>query len=141
MFKLQKQYSFFISFFLILFARLPAQSPAELIDDLKNIHKPLKDSPCDSARLMSNRAMTLFLSDRIGSYLTKNTDLSFYKNYVTLNTKDGIFSLNHNLHQPKGLDERVRSFMVVGIKANVANAFAATFSNKTFTNELGFTLK
>ena len=141
MFKLQNPYFFLLSFFLLVFARLQAQSPAELINDLQNIHKRLKDSPCDSAQLLSNRAMTLFLSDRVGSYLTNNTDLSFYKNYVTLNTRDGIFSLNHNMHQPKGFDEPVRSFMVLGIKANIANAFAATFSNTTFTNELGFTFK
>ncbi|GAB3010907.1 hypothetical protein [Spirosoma pulveris] len=85
--------------------------------------------------------MNLFLSDRIGSYLTDYKNLSFYKNYITFNTQDGVFSLNHNFFQATGIDEPVRSFLVVGVKANVMNALASTFSDKPYTNELGATLK
>lgn len=85
--------------------------------------------------------MNLYLSDRIGSYLADYKNLSFYKNYVTFNTRDGVFSLNHNFFQASGIDEPVRSFLVVGIKANVMNALASTFTDKPFANELGATLK
>ncbi|WP_144035893.1 hypothetical protein [Spirosoma fluviale] len=85
--------------------------------------------------------MNLYLSDRIGSYLADYKDLSFYKNYVTFNTREGVFSLNHNFFQATGVDEPVRSFLVVGVKANVMTALASTFTDKPFTNELGATLK
>jgi len=85
--------------------------------------------------------MNLFLADRTGYYLSSYKDMSFYKNNITFNAADGIFSLTHNLFQPTGLDEPVSGFMTVGIKTNAANAFAAAFSNKTFSNELGITSK
>ncbi|WP_461111686.1 hypothetical protein [Spirosoma jeollabukense] len=85
--------------------------------------------------------MNLFLADKIGYSLTDYKSQSFYKNYITLNTGDGIFSLNHNFFQPTGTDEPVRTFYVVGVKANVANALVSTFTEKPFSNELGITLK
>jgi hypothetical protein len=45
------------------------------------------------------------------------------------------------MFQAKGTDELVRSFYVVGVKANAANAFASAVTNKSFTNELGVTIK
>jgi hypothetical protein len=85
--------------------------------------------------------MNIFLSDRIGYYMSSYKDLSLYKNNITFSSADGIFAINHNFFQAKGLDESVRDFFLVGVKANAANAFATTFSNKNFTNELGITIK
>ncbi|WP_420149409.1 hypothetical protein [Spirosoma sp.] len=120
---------------------LHAQSPEQLISDLQTIHETIRSESCTNQQLISNRAMNLFLSDKIGSYLTDYKSLSLYKNYITLNTLDGIFSLNHNLFQPTGTDEPVRSFYVVGVRANVANAFISAFTEKPFSNELGATFK
>lgn len=120
---------------------LLAQSADSLIADLQAIHETVRRQPCSSPQLSSNRAMNLFLSDKIGRYLTDYKSLSFYKNFITLNVRDGVFSLNHNLFQPTGTDEPVRTFYVVGIKATVANALTAPFTEKTGANDLGATLK
>lgn len=85
--------------------------------------------------------MNIFLSNKLSSYLSDNTDLSLYKNYVTLNAAVGELSVSHNFHQPVDSDDWVRSFVVVGARANVANAYAARFSNKYFDNQLGITIQ
>ncbi|MCX6216703.1 hypothetical protein [Spirosoma sp.] len=121
--------------------RLQAQQSAQLIAELDSIHRRILNTSCANQQVISNRAMNLYLSDRVGSYLADYKNLSFYKNYVTFNTRDGVFSLNHNFFQATGVDEPVRSFLVVGVKANVMNALASTFTDKPFRNELGATLK
>ncbi|CAN5181951.1 hypothetical protein BH09BAC4_BH09BAC4_41250 [soil metagenome] len=136
----QAQWVYFILFWGISY-RVQAQSSAQLIADLQAIHKTIKSSSCMNQQVISNRAMNLFLADKIGYSLTDYKSLSFYKNYITFNTGDGIFSLNHNFFQPTGTDEPVRSFYVVGVKANVANALVSTLTEKPFTNDLGITLK
>ncbi len=91
--------------------------------------------------LISNKAMNIFLSNKVSSYLSDDGDLSLYKNYVNLNAADGSIAINHNFHQPVDSDDWVRSFVVIGARANVANAYAARFSNKYFDNRLGFMLQ
>jgi hypothetical protein len=91
--------------------------------------------------LISNRAMNLFLADRIGYYLSRYDDISFDKNYITFNTSDGVFSLNHNFFQATPGDNPVKSFLVGGIKANVVNAVESGFTGKQFNNEIGLTIK
>lgn len=127
--------------FCISITSLQAQSADSLIAGLWKIHNDIKSPACNNKQVVSNRSMNIYLSDRIGYYLGGYKDLSLYKNNITYNSGDGIFSLNHNLFQPSGLDEPVKSFMVVGVKANAANAYAASFSNKAYTNELGVTIK
>lgn len=111
--------------------------------ELTTLHRTLASTPCGKAagRLISNRAMNAVLSDKVGSYLSQFTDLSFYKNNITFDAAGGTFSLNHNLFQPSGKDEAIRSFLVVGGRANIANAFASAFSNRAFQNEMGVTVK
>lgn len=120
---------------------LYAQNADSIIGNLWQIHNNIKNQSCANGQVASNRAMNLFLSDRIGYYLSSYKDMSFYKNNITFNAADGIFSLTHNLFQPKGTDEPVKGFMTAGIKTNAANAFAAGFSKKTYSNELGVTFK
>jgi hypothetical protein len=120
---------------------LLAQSVDSLTANLQAIHETVRNLPCASGQLISNRAMNLFLSDKIGSYLVDYRSLSFYKNYVTFSAGDGEFSLNHNLFQPTGIDEPVRTFYVVGVRANVANWLPAGLAEKTGTNQLGATLQ
>src|ERR1700754_857208 len=87
---------------------------------------------------LSNRAMNIFLSDRIGYYLSSINDLTLYKNSVLFNAATGTLAVNHSLYQPKGSDQRVGAFTTIGVQANIADAFAATYSNRPFDNRFGF---
>src|SRR5450432_1280954 len=120
---------------------LIAQSADSLINNLKSIQNKLETNPVYSQHLISDRAMNLFVADQIGSYLSEDKNLSFYKNYVTLDAAKGILSLNHNFFESKGLDEPVRTFMVVGAKANVLNAFYSMNANKTYINNFGVSIQ
>lgn len=126
---------------------LSLRSHAQLTEDVKAklalINQKVVNTSCSSGKglLISERAMNLLLSDKIGSYLSQFNDLSFYKNNVTFDAGDGTFSLNHNLFQATGEDTSIRTFLVVGARANVSNAFAAAFANKPFQNRLGVTVK
>ena len=120
---------------------LMAQSADSLISNLISVQNKLEMNPAYSRDLISNRAMNLFVADQIGSYLSEDKNLSFFKNYVTLDAAKGILSLNHNFFESKGLDEPVRSFMVVGAKANVLNAFYSLNANKTYVNNFGVSVQ
>jgi hypothetical protein len=120
-----------------------AQNPVSIILGLQATNSAIATEPCTTGegRLISNRAMNLFLADRIGYYLSQYDDISFDKNYITFNSLDGVFSLNHNFFQAKGDDEQVKAFTVGGIKANVSNAAESAFTGKPFNNEIGLTVK
>lgn len=115
-----------------------SQTMPEIINELKEINSGISSQPCSTGKgkLISNRAMNVFLADKTG-YLSERGDLSLYTNYVTLNTTLGELSVNHNFHTATGKDEPVRSFISVGVKANVADGFAATFQDRKFNKELG----
>jgi hypothetical protein len=91
--------------------------------------------------LISNKAMNIFLSNKVSSYLSGNEDLSLYKNYVNINAAEGMIGINHNFHQPVDSDDWVRSFVVVGARVNIANAYAAKLTNRYFDNQLGFIIQ
>jgi hypothetical protein len=119
-----------------------AQSPAKIIAELKAINNKVVNMPCNTkGMLISNKAMNIFLSNKVSSYLSDDGDLSLYKNYVTLNAAGGSIAINHNFHQPVDRDDWVRSFVIIGARGNVANAYAARFSNKYFNNRLGCMLQ
>jgi hypothetical protein len=120
-----------------------AQTPAKIIAELKAINNKVVNTPCNTGKgmLISNKAMNIFLSNKASSYLSDDEDLSLYKNYITLNAAVGSITINHNFHQPVDSDDWVRSFVIIGARANVANAYAARFSNKYFNNRLGFMLQ
>lgn len=120
---------------------LLAQSTDSLTSRFRRIHETIRNQPCAQGQLVSNRAMNLFLSDKIGSYLTDYRSLSFYKNNVTVSAGDGTFSLNHNLFQPSGVDEPVRTFYVVGVKASIPAWLPAGLAAERGTNQLGVTVK
>ena len=90
---------------------------------------------------ISNRATNIFLSNKIGYYLSSPDDLTLYKNSVLFNAATGTLTVNHSLYQPKGSDQRVGAFTTIGAQANVADAFAATYSNRPFDNRFGFFAK
>lgn len=120
-----------------------AQTPDQIITQLREVNNKVTSAPCNSGEgmLISNKAMNIFLSNKISSYLSDGTDLSLYKNYVNLNASEGRLSISHNFHQPVDSDDYVRGFIVISARVNVANTYAARFSNKYFNNQLGFTLQ
>jgi hypothetical protein len=128
-------------FFITVF--LKAQDAATILSEFRVADGIITSSPCSTGHgmIISNRAMNIFLSNKIGSYLSEMNDLSFYKNNVLINTVKGTLSVNHNFFQPSGADEQMRSFLVVGAKANIANAYSAAFNDKQFNNEFGFNVK
>ncbi len=122
---------------------LKAQIPANIITELKTINTTVSNVPCNKGygNIISNRGLNLFLAGKIGSYLSEGNDLSFYKNNITMDAADGLLTVNHSLFQATGIDEQVRGFMVVGVKANIADGFAAAFDGKKYTNDFGFTIR
>lgn len=132
---------FFIAFFYFCIPFLKAQSGDSIIARLKFINKQVTNKPCNSANAaaISNRAMNVFLADKTG-YLSESSDLSFYTNYVSLNTSEGKFTIYHNFQKEKGIDEPIQKLLSVGVSVNIANGFAATFLDKQFENELGATV-
>ena len=131
----------FLILFCIHFAH--AQSPVTIIQSIKAINKGLADMACSTGKgqLISNRAMNLFLANKVGSYLSGGEDLSYYKNNITFRSVDGELTVNHSLFQASGKDVPITQFIVVGVKANILNAFAANSNGSHFTNELGFTVR
>ncbi|MFS2190256.1 hypothetical protein ACCC92_26510 [Mucilaginibacter sp. Mucisp84] len=122
---------------------LKAQTTGQVIDEIKAINSKVTHWPISNGQgmLISNKAMNIFLSNKVSSYLSGNEDLSLYKNYVNLNAAEGAISINHNFHQPVDSDDWVRSFVVVGARVNIANAYSAKTANRYYDNQLGFTIQ
>jgi hypothetical protein len=122
---------------------LKAQTAENIIDELKSINQTIINIPCTTGKgnMISNGAMNIFLSNKVGTYLSGDDDLSLYKNSITFNSSDGVFAVNHNMRQEKGLDEPVKSFLLVGAKANVLNGFASMFNNRHYVNDFGMLIK
>jgi hypothetical protein len=125
--------------------KLKAQTTVQIIDELRATNSKVTNWPNTNGKgmLISNKAMNIFLSNKVSSYLSGNEDLSLYKNYVNINAAEGMIGISHNFHQPVDSDDWVRGFIVVGAGArvNIANAYAAKLANKYFDNKLGFTIQ
>lgn len=128
----------FLAFF---FLPVKSQITDSIIAELKAINKSIVNTPCSSADapLISNRAMNIFLADKTG-YLSESNDLSLYTNYLTFNTAEGKLTINHNFQKATGIDGPIKKMLSIGVVANIANNFAATFLDKKFENELGLTV-
>ena len=120
-----------------------APTPDSLIRELKAINSSVATAPCTTGKgdLVSNRALNIFLSNKAGSYLSAVDNLTLYKNSMVADASQGAVGLYHNLYQPKGPDDRVRSFLSIGARANAADAFAAAFTGRQFNNQFGMLLK
>ncbi|MBC7627690.1 hypothetical protein [Ferruginibacter sp.] len=127
---------FFTGSFFLLSSVSLAQTGESIIDEIKEINKTVTSQ--HSGTVISNRAMNVFMADKTG-YLSAGDDLSFYTNYVTFNSMDGIFTVNHNFQKPNGIDEPLKTLFSVGFKANV-NSIGATFLDKQFDDELALTM-
>ena len=121
--------------------RLISQSADSIITNFNDVNVTIKNIECADGQLISNRAMNLFMADRVGYYLSNHENLTFCKNNVTLNTATGIFSMTHSFFEPTGADLPLKSYNALGLKANIFDAFQATKNKTTFNNELGVTFK
>ncbi len=132
---------FVITFFFLLFLSGKSQVADSIIAEIKEINTSVVNTACSSStgRLISNRAMNIFLADKTG-YLSESKDLSLYTNYVTLNTTEGKLTINHNFKKSTGIDEPIKKLLSLGVSANIANNFAAAFLDKKFENELALTV-
>lgn len=127
---------FFVVLFLMIGPFCAGQNVDSIAAEIKMINKAVVDQT--TGAVISNRAMNVFLADKTG-YVGGSDDLSFFTNYVTFNSTDGIFTVNHNFQTPGGIDEQLKSLFSIGFKANV-NSIGAGFLDKQFDDELGLTL-
>ncbi len=118
-----------------------SQTDASIFAKLNSINKTVTNNSCSTGNgaLISNRAMNIFLADKTG-YLSESSDLSYYTNYVTLNTAEGKLTVNHNFQEATGIDEPIKTLLSVGVSMHIANSFAPTFLGNNFENELGLTV-
>jgi hypothetical protein len=104
-----------LGIFLLLPILATAQSPDSLIQQLTAIHT----ATTKSAFPISERAMNIYLSNRIGYYLSDPNDLTLYKNSVLIDATTGQVAVNHSLYQPKDANQRIGTFTTIGVKAYV----------------------
>ena len=131
----------FSFFFFWISQIIYAQSAQEIISELKFINQSVASKPCnaDSAAVISNRAMNIFMAAKTG-YLSANTDLSYYTNYVTVNSAEGKVTVNHNFQNTNGTDAPIRTLLSFGLDATIANNYSKSFLDKRFDNEIGVTV-
>ena len=117
-----------------------AQNGHDIITGLKSINAATTGKSCHAtdAAAISHRAMNVFLADKT-SYLSAARDLSFFTNYVTYNTGDGKFTVNHNFQPPHGADDPIRTLFSFGFDMTIAGSYAKSFLDKRFENEVGVT--
>jgi hypothetical protein len=117
--------------------------PADIISELKSINRDVINTACANGegRLISNRALNLFIGYKVGTYLSNEHDFSFYKNNIIINAFDGTVAVNHNVFEAKGKDEPVKSVLFFGVKANVGDVFVKSVLNKKISNEFGINFK
>lgn len=134
---------YFILVLNLLTAKAKAQSAESILDEFKSINKGLVNIPCSTGKgnIIANRAMNIFLSNKVGTYLSGDEDLSLYKNSITFNTTKGAFAISHNMRQAKGTDEPVKSFLLIGARANILNSLASSFNDRHFINDFGMLVK
>ena len=113
-----------------------AQTAKTIIDQLIIINNKITNTPCkNTSSIISNRAMNIFLAYKMG-YASERTDLSFYTNYVSLNTADGKFSISHNFQKSKPIDERIKRLFNLGITTNTLKGFVPEFLDKMLQDEV-----
>ena len=113
------------------------QTAKTIIEQLITTNKKIIDTTCkNSSSIISNRAMNVFLAYKMG-YASERTDLSFYTNYLSLNTAEGEFSISHNFQEPN--EGQVKRLFNLGITTNVLKDFTPNFLDKKQENEVVLT--
>ncbi|MDN3655421.1 hypothetical protein QWZ08_07285 [Ferruginibacter paludis] len=127
---------FFVVLFFLIVYRCAGQNGDSIAAEIRLINREVVNQT--GGAVISNRAMNVFLADKTG-YLAGSDVLSFFTNYVTFNSTDGIFTVNHNFQTPGGRDEPLKNLLSVGFNANV-NSIGAGFLDRRFDDELGLTI-
>jgi hypothetical protein len=137
------KYLYLLAGFCISANAARAQTAEQIIAEISRINSKVVNAPCaaGTGMLISNKAMNIFLSNKVSSYLSDNYDLSLYKNYVTLNAAEGSIAISHNFHQPVDSDDWVRSFWVISARVNIANSYVGNFTGRYINNQLGVALQ
>lgn len=112
-----------------------AQTAKTIIDQLSAINKTIINTTCQNTSLISNRAMNVFLAYKMG-YASERSDLSFYTNYISLNSAEGKLSISHNFQNSKPIDEPIKKLFNVAITTNILKDFAPTFLDKMMQDEI-----
>ncbi len=130
----------FISLYLLSYTA-SAQSGQAIITELKFINTAVTAKACNAndAAAISHRGMNVFLADKT-SYLSTARDLSLFTNYVTFNTAEGKFTVNHNFQPPHGADDPIKTLFSFGFDMTIAGSYSKSFLDKRFENEAGITL-
>jgi hypothetical protein len=138
-----RKYLFLPAVFCIMAMTARAQTAEQIIAEISTVNSKVVKASCAAGKgmLISNKAMNIFLSNKVSSYLSDSYDLSLYKNYVTLNAVEGSIAISHNFHQPVDGDDWVRSFWVISARANIANSYAGNFTGWYINNQLGVALQ
>jgi hypothetical protein len=132
------RYLFSILVFFISASLIKAQNGDSIISHLQSINNTITDIPCGSAdaAAISNRAMNIFLSDKTG-YLSAQSDLSYFTNYVTFNTTESRLTVNHNFQEATGADDPIKKLFSIGLSINIPNNYASAFLDYRHETGLG----
>ncbi len=130
-----------ILFFLAGILPALSQSTEVLHQTLQSLHQGLLDHPDPKkGALVTHRALNLVLANKIGFYFSDYDNLSYFKNTTSFHSLDGFFSLQHNLFQPSQGDQWVRSYVLIGVRANIVGEWRGLFSQTPVPHEVGATL-
>lgn len=143
-FRIKSKIIFFVSVFCFLLPNHGSSQMLEKIyDELEMLNAKILNASGDrdTVMLVSHKAMNVFLSEKIASYLSDESDLSLYKNYVTFNAAEGNLAIKHNFHQPVDKDDWVRSFIIVGARTNMSNTYLSRVLGKQEQNQIGVVLQ
>jgi hypothetical protein len=115
---------------------------AKIMDNLSNLNQEVVSKKCEDAThmIVTHRGLNHFFADKIGSYLSESGDISLFKNYATLNTSGGEFSINRNFGKIQN-DGPLAPLTAIGLKTRISEGFAAIFSGESFSNDLGLLFK
>lgn len=124
------------------YATLKAQSGDGIISQLRAINDSISRLPFNgtSAAAISHRGMNVFLADKTG-YLYGSNDLSLFTNYVTLNTSESRFTVNHNFQPAHGHDDPIRKLFSVGFDLTIPGSYANSFLDRRYESELGISVR
>jgi hypothetical protein len=135
------KYFFYLVLCFLLVNHAFGQLPQQFENDIRTFHSSILQTSCAEGRVATNRAVNLFLADRIGYYLSGDESISFCKNNVGLNTATGVFALTHSLFEPTGADTPIKNFTAVGLRVNAFDVAQAIEKRRGFSNQLGLTYK
>jgi len=130
----------FTGCYLIIF-NAAAQNADTIIAELKEINNNIGSKSYDGngPAAISNRGMNVFMADKTG-YLSSNTDLSYYTNYLTFNSSEGRITVSHNFQPAAGRDEPIKTLFCIGFDMTLASSYTKGFFDNRYEAGLGISL-